>query len=116
LDTLPENTYTVNTTDDVCLVVINLREDMQVFDGHFPGNPILPGVAQVDWAIGLAEKHLGPLGNFFGLEKIKFNALVNPGDTLKLVLEYDRQRGRLMFRYEREESPISSGIVIFKEG
>ena len=73
----------------------NVTANEPFFQGHFPGNPIMPGVlivealAQTACVAGLLmEENKGKLGVFTGFEKIKFRKQVVPGDTLKLEAEY----------------------------
>ena len=63
------------------------------FEGHFPGNPIMPGVliveamAQTAGALVVESLNLhgsGSLVYFMSIEKAKFRKLVLPGDILKL--------------------------------
>jgi len=44
---------------DKAIVDLLPTADHPAFDGHFPHNPILPGVVQIDWALRLAVLHLG---------------------------------------------------------
>ncbi len=64
------------------------------FQGHFPGNPIMPGVLIVEAlaqtagiAVGLMEEYKGYTGVFTGIESIKFRRQVVPGDTIRLETE-----------------------------
>ena len=64
------------------------------FQGHFPGNPIMPGVLIVEAmaqvgavAILSMEEHKGKLAVFTGIEKMKFRKQVIPGDTLIMESE-----------------------------
>lgn len=82
------------------------------FAGHFPGDPVLPGVVQVDWAIRLAGVALGPLGAFQGLDRVKFLQPLRPGDPVVLRLA-PAGPGRIGFRYERDGAPASSGTLVF---
>jgi 3-hydroxyacyl-[acyl-carrier-protein] dehydratase len=68
--------------------------------GHFPGNPIMPGVlqvealAQVGAICGLAHPHFaGRLALFAGIDDVRFKRIVRPGDTLDLRCEITRLRG-----------------------
>jgi len=85
--------------------------DLEAFTGHFPGDPILPGVVQVDWAIRLGAEVFGPLGPFSGLDQVKFLEPIRPGATLTLDLALDR--GSLKFQYSGAQGRITSGIARF---
>ncbi len=68
--------------------------------GHFPGNPIMPGVlqvealAQVGAICGLSHPdHAGRLALFAGIDDVRFKRIVRPGDVLDLVCEIVRLRG-----------------------
>ncbi|HZX17416.1 MAG TPA: AMP-binding protein [Pseudomonas sp.] len=87
--------------------------DLAHFTGHFPQTPVLPGVVQVDWAQQLARhliKDLPP--RFSGMEVLKFQQLVRPGDQLQLTLRFDAARGKLYFAFRNGEAPCSSGRIL----
>ncbi|MDH5543102.1 MAG: 3-hydroxyacyl-ACP dehydratase FabZ [Nitrospinota bacterium] len=74
------------------------------FPGHFPGNPIMPGVmileAMAQAATCLAVKSEEGAGGkilplFAGVEKARFKAPVRPGDVLVLEVTVSRRRGYL---------------------
>lgn len=83
------------------------------FQGHFPEDPILPGLVQVDWALRLGLEAFGPLGVFLGLEHLKFYDLTRPGETLTLELSLDSSRCELAFEYRGGSTRKSSGIARF---
>ena len=74
------------------------------FEGHFPGNPIMPGVliveamAQTAGALVVESLNLhgsGSLVYFMSIEKAKFRKLVLPGDILKLYVEVVKARTKV---------------------
>lgn len=83
---------------ELCLTLA-IDPEAMVFEGHFPGRPILPGVAQIDWAARLAARHLNCTGTFSGMEQIKFHRMIQPPARVRLNLEWQPGRGRLMFDY-----------------
>lgn len=84
------------------------------FSGHFPGQPILPGVVQLDWAVRLGERHFPlPRGAFSQLKALKFTSPVLPDTELTLLLRWHAERQRLDFSYHAGERPCSSGQIVF---
>ena len=77
----------------------NVTFNEPFFPGHFPGNPVMPGVliieAMAQTAGVLAFKSYPELrGNvfFIGIDKARFRKPVRPGDQLKLVLNVVKHR------------------------
>ncbi len=93
---------------------VRVPYDLAIFDGHFPTIPILPGVVQVDWAVGLARTHLRAGGRFNGITATKFRRLVQPGMNLALTLEHRLESGELRFEYLLGEGLVSAGRVLFR--
>lgn len=93
---------------------LQVPPDLAHFSGHFPKAPVLPGVVQVDWALSLARQHLDLPPRFAGMEVLKFQQLVRPGDPLRLSLRFDRERGKLYFAFTTADAPCSSGRILLE--
>ena len=68
--------------------------------GHFPGNPIMPGVKMVEAlaqcgavAVLSQPEHSGRIVLFAGIDGVRFKRIVRPGDVLDLVCEVEAVRG-----------------------
>src|ERR1700761_2320599 len=68
--------------------------------GHFPGNPIMPGVKMVEAlaqcgavAVLSQPENRGRLALFAGIDDVRFKRIVRPGDVLDLVCDVEAVRG-----------------------
>jgi 3-hydroxyacyl-[acyl-carrier-protein] dehydratase len=68
--------------------------------GHFPGNPIMPGVKMVEAlaqcgavAVLSEEENKGKLALFAGIDDVRFKRVVRPGDVLTLQCDVETVRG-----------------------
>lgn len=91
---------------------LTLTPDLQVLDGHFPGAPVVPGVAQVTWAVEWGRQVFGLRGGLVRLEVLKFQALLLPGHEAKLALDWSPEKSTLSFRYSSPSAVYSSGRVV----
>ncbi len=77
---------------------VTYREDF--FQGHFPGQPVMPGVLTIEAlaqvgavAILSLEEHQGKTAFFGGIQKCRFRGMVKPGDKLKLETTIIKKMG-----------------------
>ena len=78
----------------------NVETSEWYFKGHFPENPIMPGVLIVESlaqtgavAILSLEENKGKNALFGGIDKMKFKKTVVPGDRLKLEIKIIKKKG-----------------------
>ncbi|WJK10415.1 acyl-CoA synthetase family protein [Pseudomonas fluorescens] len=95
---------------------LSVPPDLAYFSGHFPKAPVLPGVVQVEWALNLGRQLLNLPGEFAGMEVLKFQQLVRPGDEIQLHLRFDPERGKLYFAYRNDTATCSSGRILLGVG
>ncbi|QRY79978.1 acyl-CoA synthetase [Pseudomonas sp. PDNC002] len=86
--------------------------DLAYFPGHFPKAPVLPGVVQVQWAQQLGRQVFDLPPRFGGMEVLKFQQLLRPGDLCQLSLRWDAERGKLYFAFTRGDAACSSGRIL----
>ena len=102
---------------DQVRLTLRVDDNLFWFQGHFPDQPILPGVTQVDWAIRYALRVFDLKGSFSGVDKVKFQRPILPGNTLELLLNWDGAKQKLAFQYilrcedDQPQIVASSGII-----
>ena len=94
---------------------IALTADLLVFDGHFPGSPILPGVAQVDWAIAFARERFAMPPRFVRMDALKFSQPALPGMHLDIEWHWNAGTATLQFEYRSTAGRHSSGRIVFAD-
>ncbi|GIM27483.1 3-hydroxyacyl-[acyl-carrier-protein] dehydratase FabZ [Clostridium polyendosporum] len=82
------------------VAIKNVTMNEYFFQGHFPQEPVMPGVLIVEalaqaGAVALLsmEQYKGKIAFFGGIDKVKFRKKVVPGDTLRLEVEIIKLRG-----------------------
>jgi acyl-coenzyme A synthetase/AMP-(fatty) acid ligase/3-hydroxymyristoyl/3-hydroxydecanoyl-(acyl carrier protein) dehydratase len=101
-------------TDGEWSLQLAVPPDLAYFSGHFPKAPVLPGVVQVEWALNLGQQLMNLPEKFAGMEVLKFQQLVRPGDEVQLHLRFDPVRSKLYFAYRNETATCSSGRILLE--
>ncbi|KGA31822.1 ApeI family dehydratase [Pectobacterium brasiliense] len=109
--------HDVKKTDETSQVELMLQAEPELFwfKGHFTGQPLLPGVAQLDWVMHYATTVLAQGWTFLSIENIKYQQPILPGKTLRLVLTWNAGKQQLTFSYTildgETERTASSGKI-----
>ena len=100
---LIEGLYTIDdlkSSETDITARITLNANHEIFEGHFPGNPIMPGVCMMQIIKELTEKVLKKELIFQASTNIKFMAKINPETDPDLVLNisFDEEDGILKIK------------------
>lgn len=79
-----------------------IKEDEFFTRGHFPGNPIVPGVILCEimaqsCAVMVKDEIPGHMTLYAGLDKVRFKNAVKPGDLCEVTARMDSRRGPMFF-------------------
>lgn len=82
--------------------VKNVTMNEEFFQGHFPGQPVMPGVLMIEAMAQVAgitilssESQRGKVAFFMAIDKVKFRRIVSPGDQLVMEVEITKFRTRI---------------------
>lgn len=83
-------------------------------EGHFPGLPIVPGVAQIDWVVKLAARHLNLPIEVARSFQIKFRRVTTANIMVTLTLRHRVSRQQIVFEYRAGDTVMTSGTFAFE--
>jgi 3-hydroxyacyl-[acyl-carrier-protein] dehydratase len=90
---LLQDFYTVDKIDAInegkYLATITLNKNHDIFKGHFPGNPVTPGVCMMQIIKEITESVLNVSLTMVSTTNVKFMAIINPEVNAKLTLDLD---------------------------
>ena len=82
------------------------------FLGHFPGDPILPGIAQLGMVLDALEQSNDQKLKVVGVSRVRFKRIVRPGDRLSIgITPVAEKHGSYSFRLSVDTDPACSGIM-----
>jgi 3-hydroxymyristoyl/3-hydroxydecanoyl-(acyl carrier protein) dehydratase len=88
--------------------------DMSWFRGHFPGQPILPGVIQLHWAVIIARALFGFAGSPQEIKRLKFKKVVIPPRVLELSISKPVP-DEVQFEFFGPDVQHSQGRLVFAD-
>lgn len=81
------------------VTTFHVAEDWDIFRGHFPAEPVLPGVYSVECMAQAADvlllsdaRYAGKLPLFIGINNVSFRSKIRPGDTITIHAQITAER------------------------
>lgn len=99
----------IQRSDAQCDLQIRIPPELLYFQGHFPDFPILPGVAQLHWAVGWAQSEFGYDGAPAALQAIKFHQVIQPGAEICVRLQHNPARSSVSYEFRSDKGLHASG-------
>lgn len=102
----------VQAADGALGAEIRVPADSAWFNGHFPGNPVLPGIAQLGMVIDLIRRTApGPV-KVAEVSRVRFKQMILPEDRLRVTVESrPAKAGTYGFRITRQDEVVCSGML-----
>ncbi len=81
------------------------------FDGHFPGRPILPGIAQLSLVTQVLHHHTGRRLRVVGYKRVRFRQMIQPADWMQISLKMSDTK-QILFQITVNAEVAAGGIVV----
>ena len=95
---------------------IHVPSDSLWFDGHFPEEPILPGVAQIGMVFDAIRKAHNQELKISSVRRVRFKRIIRPDDQLKVIATPLKQNdGSYSFRILVKDETVCSGVMTVEE-
>ena len=83
------------------------------FSGHFPDNPILPGIAQLKIVADLISNSAEGKVYLTGVTRVKFRKIVRPGEVLDILVTSGNKKDQYIFKITSAGRDVCSGWMFF---
>lgn len=92
---------------------VSMAPDSPWFSGHFPGEPILPGIAQISMVLETLRAASGKGMRIAGVRRVRFKQAVRPGEILKIYVKPNgKSRTAHSFQIKIGDEIACSGTLI----
>ncbi|TDQ57681.1 FabA-like protein [Mesocricetibacter intestinalis] len=89
--------------------------DLVYFEGHFNEFPLVPGVVELQWVFEQSALLIGKSPQAARVDNLKFQKFLRPYDNIELILQWEKAKGRIVFRLQSEQGICASGVIILND-
>ncbi len=101
--------------DERVELYLQILPGLVYLNGHFPDQPILPGVTQLAWVEQFGKIFFDIGLPFLRMEVIKFKKVIRPDELIKMELNWKAETGKLYFEFTSMNNDHSSGRIVYGE-
>lgn len=104
------------SASDEIVAEVEVGPDSPWFSGHFPGEPILPGVAQLEMVFDTIQEFSHKALKVSGIRKVRFKQIIRPNDSIRIIAR-PRKQGSISFSFRVmvKGQLACSGIMVTEE-
>jgi 3-hydroxymyristoyl/3-hydroxydecanoyl-(acyl carrier protein) dehydratase len=108
-------THLNHSSSNEILADVEVMPDSPWFSGHFPGDPILPGIAQLAMVFDVIDQLSDQNLKISGIRNVKFKQIIKPNDNLRIIATPRKENATsFSFRVIVKGEVACSGILIMK--
>ena len=83
------------------------------FDGHFPGQPLLPGIAQIGMVLDLIRQGTHQPVSLVEIRRVRYKKMILPEDRIRIeAVPKAEKDGEYTFRIIKDKELVASGNLI----
>lgn len=105
----------IDSDQNTANIQLYIPDNLFWFQGHFPQQPLLPGVTQLTWVMHYSQKLLGIKPDIASIDVLKFQRPILPNSTVNLTLTWLPATHKLQFQYNiansTDQTVASSGKI-----
>jgi 3-hydroxymyristoyl/3-hydroxydecanoyl-(acyl carrier protein) dehydratase len=82
------------------------------FEGHFPDNPIVPGIAQMNMIFDLMQRTMGPGLKLEGFKRVRFKQLIRPDTPISVLIKPGKKSpNRFEYQLTSDQKIVCTGFI-----
>jgi len=106
----------VRSDDDEIRAEIQVPGDSHWFDGHFPGEPVLPGLAQISMVFDVIQKASEGQWSTSSVSRVRFKRIIRPDDRLDVIaVPLKKEANGFSFRIQIKDEIVCNGVMRLKK-